>query len=82
MNISQYFLAFSFLRFIPTPILARQDFPGQVAGWLGGWLRKAENKAKAQQSWGLGFAELGKTQAVLESQFIVMLRDRKYSTRI
>ena len=28
-------------------------------GWLGGWLRKAENKAKAQQSWGLGFAELG-----------------------
>ena len=33
------------------------------ARWLavlvGGWLRKAENKAKAQQSWGLGFAELG-----------------------
>ena len=26
---------------------------------MGGWLRKAENKAKAQQSWGLGFAELG-----------------------
>ena len=49
---------------------------------MAGWLRKAENKAKAQQSWGLGFAELGKTQAVLESQFIVMLRDRKYSTRI
>ena len=40
----------------------RQDFPGQVAGWLGGWLRKAENKAKAQQSWGLGFAELGNFQ--------------------
>ena len=55
MNISQYFLAFSFLRFIPTPILARQDFPGRV----GGGLRKAENKAKAQQNWGLGFAELG-----------------------
>ena len=55
-------LAFSFLRFIPTPILARQDFPGQVAGWLGGWLRKAENKAKAQQSWGLGFAELGNSR--------------------
>ena len=31
-----------------------------MAGWLGGWLRKAENKAKAQQSWGLGFAELSK----------------------
>ena len=56
-------LALSFLRFIPTPILARQDFPGRVGGWVaawvGGWLRKAENKAKAQQSWGLGFAELG-----------------------
>ena len=33
-------------------------------GWLGGrvagWVRKAENKAKAQNSWGLGLAELGK----------------------
>ena len=37
---------------------ARQDFPRQVAWWLGGWVRKAENKAKAQHSWGLGLAEL------------------------
>ena len=59
-------LKLSFLRFIPTPILARQDFPGWVAGWLGGWLRKVENKAKAQQSWGLGFAELGKTMKFLK----------------
>ena len=29
-------------------------------GWLGRWLRKAENKATAQQCWGLGLAELGK----------------------
>ena len=35
-----------------------------MAGWLGGWLRKAENKAKAQHSWGLGFAELGKNAFV------------------
>ena len=28
-------------------------------GWLGGWLRKTENKAKAQHSWGLGLVELG-----------------------
>ena len=27
---------------------------------MGGGLRKAEDKAKAQCSWGLGFAELGK----------------------
>ena len=27
---------------------------------MAGWVKKAENKAKAQQSWGLGFAELGK----------------------
>ena len=36
--------------------MAGQDFPGRG----GGWLRKAENKAKLQQSWGLGFIELGK----------------------
>ena len=34
-----------------------------MAWWLGGlvagWLRKAENKGKAQHSWGLNFAELG-----------------------
>ena len=30
-----------------------------MAGWVAGWLRKAENKAKAQHSWGLNFAELG-----------------------
>ena len=28
-------------------------------GWVGGWLRKAENKAKAQHGWGWGLAELG-----------------------
>ena len=28
-------------------------------GLVAGWLRKAENKAKAQHSWGLGLAELG-----------------------
>ena len=32
-----------------------KTFPG---GWMGGW-GKAENKAKAQHSWGLGLAELG-----------------------
>ena len=35
--------------------MAWKDFPGRVAGWLGGWVRKAENKAKAQ----LGLTELG-----------------------
>ena len=33
-NICQYLLALSFLRFIQTPSLARQDFPGRVAGWV------------------------------------------------
>ena len=47
----------------------RQDFPGQVAGWVAGWLRKAENKAKAQQSWGLGFAELGNKKYVCKVYF-------------
>ena len=27
--------------------------------WLGGWVRKAENKAKAQHGWGMGLVELG-----------------------
>ena len=31
-----------------------------MGGWVGWRVRKAENKAKAQHSWGLGFAELGK----------------------
>ena len=35
--------------------LARQDFPDKVGGLV------AENKVKAQQSWGLGSAELGST---------------------
>ena len=30
-----------------------------MGGWVGGCLRKVENKAKAQHSWGLNFAELG-----------------------
>ena len=34
-----------FLKFIPTLSLARQAFPDWVPG---GWVRKAENKAKAQ----------------------------------
>ena len=38
----------------------RQDFFGWVGGWLAGRLRKAENKVKAQHSWGLGLSELGK----------------------
>ena len=44
---------------------------GLVGGWLGVWLRKAENKAKAQQSWGLGFPELGnkKNQTINKSNF-------------
>ena len=40
---------------------ARLDktFPvGWVGGLVGGRVRKAENKAKAQHSWGLGLAEL------------------------
>ena len=32
---------------------------GLVDGLMGEWLRKSENKAKAQHSWGLGLAELG-----------------------
>ena len=36
---------------------------------VSGWLRKAENKAEAQYSWGLGLAELGK-----KMQKIVKLR--------
>ena len=41
----------------------RQDSPGRVVGsWVvGGWLRKTENKAQAQHSWGWGLAELGNT---------------------
>ena len=35
--------------------------------WVCGCLRKAENKAKAQHSWGLGFADLGKYFEKLES---------------
>ena len=31
-----------------------------VAWWVGGRVRKAENKAKAPHCWGLGLAELGK----------------------
>ena len=38
-----------------------EDFPGQVPGGrVAGWVRKAENKTKAQHSWGWNFAELGK----------------------
>ena len=41
-----------------------QGFPGRVGEWVAGWVgwsvRKAENKAKAQHSLGLGLAELGK----------------------
>ena len=38
-----------------------KTFPvGWLGGRMGGWLRKAENKVKAQHSWGLGLAELGK----------------------
>ena len=46
-----------------------QTFPVGFAGWLAWLVRKAENKAKAQHSWGLGFAELGKTQAIRGSLF-------------
>ena len=38
--------------------MAWKDFPGRVAGWLGGWVRKAENKAKGQ----LGLTELGNSK--------------------
>ena len=41
---------------------ARLDktFPvGWVGGLVGGRVRKAENKAKAQYSWGLGLTVLG-----------------------
>ena len=39
---------------------------------MDGWLRKAENKAKAQRSWGLGLAELGKRAGgTKETSFIV-----------
>ena len=31
----------------------------RLGGWVGGWLRKVDNKAKAQHNWGLGLAELG-----------------------
>ena len=34
-------------------------------GWVAGWLRKAENKAKDQHSWRLGLAELGKKEILL-----------------
>ena len=27
-------------------------------GWVGGWVRKAGNKAKAQHNWGWNFAEV------------------------
>ena len=38
-----------------------KTFPvGVVGGLVGWWLRKAEDKAKAQHSWGMGLAELGK----------------------
>ena len=38
--------------FTPVPV-------GWVVGLVGGRVRKAKNKAKAQHSWGLGLAELG-----------------------
>ena len=38
--------------FTPVPV-------GWVGGLVGGRVRKAKNKAKAQHSWGLGLAELG-----------------------
>ena len=38
-----------------------KTFPvGVVGGLVGWWLRKAEDKAKAQHSWGMGLAKLGK----------------------
>ena len=40
-------------------------------GLVGGWLRKAENRAKAQQSWGLGFAELGNLKCSLQNSFLL-----------
>ena len=33
--------------------------PGRVGGLVGGWVRKAEKKAKAQYSLSLSFAEFG-----------------------
>ena len=63
MNISQYLLALSFLKFIPTPILARQDFPGRVAGWVGGWVggwEKLRIRLKLSRAGAWAFAELGK----------------------
>ena len=50
--------------------LALQDFPSRV----GGWLRKAENKAKAQHNWGFGFAELG-NQFTLLNPWVVTIYD-------
>ena len=40
--------------------LSKTFLVGWVGGLVGGRVRKAENKVKAQHSWGLGLAELGK----------------------
>ena len=37
---------------------------------MAGWVKKAENKAKAQQSWGSGFAELGKKLQLIAISYI------------
>ena len=42
--------------FTPVPV-------GWVGGLVGGRVRKAKNKAKAQHSWGLGLAELGRNMS-------------------
>ena len=44
---------------MPLELIGAMCLPNVVGGLLGGLLRKAENKAKAQHSWGLGLAELG-----------------------
>ena len=38
---------------------------------MAGWLRKAENKAKAQHSWGWNFAELGKNPHMEENEMFM-----------
>ena len=47
----------------------------------GGWVRKAENKAIAQHSWGLGFAELGKNQMNMRMRKVLTIMPKKQTTK-
>ena len=52
-------LSKAYTKTLPLSWLGKTFPVGWLGGWMGGLLRKADNKAKAQHNWGLGLAELG-----------------------